>query len=43
MCLNNCIIEVEENKEKKINSDITYEERIKIEDMLRSKTKYTMQ
>lgn len=43
MCLNNCNIEVEENKEKKINSDLTYEERIKIEDMLRSRTKYTIQ
>lgn len=43
MCLNNCNIEVEENKDKKINSDLTYEERLKIEDMLRSKKKYTIQ
>lgn len=43
MCLINCNIEVEEKKAKKINTDITYEERIKIEDMLRSRTKYTIQ
>ena len=43
MCLNNCNIEVEENKETKINSDLTYEERLEIERMLRSKTKYTIQ
>lgn len=43
MCLNNCNIEVEENKEIKINSDLTYEERLEIERMLRSKTKYTIQ
>ncbi len=41
MCLINCnIIEVE-NKEVKRNSDVTYEERVKIEYML--KKKYTMQ
>lgn len=41
MCLiNSNIVEVE-NKEVKRNSDITYEERIKIEYML--KKKYTMQ
>ena len=41
MCLIDCnIIEVE-NKEVKRNSDITYEERVKIEYML--KKKYTMQ
>ena len=41
MCLINCnIIEVE-NKEVRRNSDITYEERIKIEYMI--KKKYTMQ
>jgi len=43
MCLINCNIEVEENKEKKRNSDLTYEERLKIEEMLRSKTRYTIQ
>ena len=43
MCLINCNIEVEENKDKKINSDLTYEDRLKIEDMLRSRTKYTIQ
>ena len=43
MCLNNCNIEVEENKEKKINCDLTYEERLEIERMLKSKTKYTIQ
>ena len=43
MCLINCNIEVEENKDKKVNSDLTYEERIRIEDMLRSRTKYTIQ
>ena len=41
MCLIDCnIIEVE-NKEIRRNSDITYEERVKIEYML--KKKYTMQ
>ena len=43
MCLNNCNIEVEENKERKINCDLTYEERLEIERMLKSKTKYTIQ
>lgn len=43
MCLNNCNIEVEEKEEKKRNSDLTYEDRLKIEDMLRSRTKYTIQ
>ena len=43
MCIIDCNIIEAENKEVKRNSDITYEERIKIEDMLRSKTKYTMQ
>lgn len=43
MCLINFNIEVEENKAKKEKSDLTYEERIKIEDMLRSRTKYTIQ
>ena len=43
MCLINCNIEVEENKVKKEKTDLTYEERIKIEDMLRSRTKYTIQ
>lgn len=43
MCLINCNIEVEENKDKKINSDLTYEDRLKIEDMIRSRTKYTIQ
>ena len=43
MCLNNCNIEVEENKEKKVNCDLTYEERLEIERMLKSKTKYTIQ
>ena len=28
MCLNNCNIEVEENKDKKINCDLTYEDRL---------------
>jgi len=41
MCLINCNIVEIENKEVKRNSDITYEERIKIEYML--KKKYTMQ
>lgn len=43
MCLNNCNIEVEEKKEEKRNCDLTYENRLKIEDMLRSRTKYTIQ
>lgn len=43
MCLINCNIEVEENKAKKEKTDLTYEERLKIEDMLRSRTKYTIQ
>ena len=43
MCLNNCSIEAEENKDVKRNSDLTYEERLKIEEMLRSRTKYTIQ
>lgn len=43
MCLINCSIEVEEKEEKKRNSDLTYEDRIKIEEMLRSRTKYTIQ
>ena len=43
MCLNNCNIEVEENKDKKINCDLTYEDRLKIEDMIRSRIKYTIQ
>lgn len=43
MCLINSSIEVEEKKEKKRNSDLTYENRLKIEDMLRSRTKYTIQ
>lgn len=43
MCLINSNIEVEENKEKRRNSDLTYEDRLKIEDMLRSRTKYTIQ
>ena len=43
MCLNNCNIEVEENKERKINCDLTYEERLEIERMLKSRTKYTIQ
>ncbi len=41
MCLINCNIIKVENKEVKRNSDITYEERVKIEYML--KKKYTMQ
>ena len=41
MCLNNCNIEVEENKEVKRNSDLSYDERVKIEFMV--KKKYTMQ
>lgn len=41
MCLINCNIIEAENKEVKRNSDITYEERCKIEFML--KKKYTMQ
>ena len=41
MCLINCNIVEEENKEIKRNSDITYEERCKIEFMI--KKKYTMQ
>ena len=44
MCLINCnIVDIVdgENKEVKRNSDITYEERVKIEYML--KKKYTMQ
>lgn len=41
MCLINCNIVDGENKEVKRNSDITYEERVKIEYML--KKKYTMQ
>ena len=43
MCLTNCNIEVEENKVKKEKTDLTYEKRLKIEDMLRSRTKYTIQ
>lgn len=43
MCLTNCNIEVEENKGKNEKTDLTYEERLKIEDMLRSRTKYTIQ
>ena len=43
MCLNNCNIVVEEKKEVKRNCDLTYENRLKIEDMLRSRTKYTIQ
>lgn len=43
MCLINSNIEVEENKEVKEKLDLTYEERIIIEDMLRSRKKYTMQ
>lgn len=43
MCLINSNIEAKENKEKKENLDITYEERIIIEDMLRSKKKYKIQ
>lgn len=43
MCLINCSIEVEEKKEEKRNTDLTYENRIKIEEMLRSRTKYTIQ
>ncbi len=43
MCLNNCNIEVEENKDKKINSDLTYEERLEIERMIKSRKKYTIQ
>ena len=42
MCLINCNIEVEEKKEVKGKKDLTYEERIKIEDMLRSKNRYTI-
>ena len=41
MCLIDCITIEEENKEVKRNSDITYEERCKIEFMI--KKKYTMQ
>ena len=41
MCLINCNIVEVENKEIKRNSDLTYEERIKIEYMV--KKKYTMQ
>lgn len=41
MCLINCNIVEVENKEVKRNSDITYEERVKIEYML--KKKYTLQ
>ena len=41
MCLVNCNIVEEENKEVKRNSDITYEERVKIEYFV--KKKYTMQ
>ena len=40
MCLINCNIVEVENKEVKRNLDITYEERIQIESMLRSKKKY---
>lgn len=40
MCLINCNIVEAENKEVKRNLDITYEERIQIESMLRSKKKY---
>lgn len=43
MCLNNCNIKVEENKERKVNCDLTYEERLEIERMLKSRTKYTIQ
>lgn len=43
MCLNNCNIEVEENKDIKRNSDLTYEERLEIERMLKSRKKYTIQ
>jgi IS30 family transposase len=43
MCLYNSNIEATENKEKKKNSDLSYEDRLKIEEMLRSRTKYTIQ
>ena len=42
MRLINCSIEAEENKVQKEKTDLTYEERLKIEDMLRSRTKYTI-
>ena len=43
MCLIDCNIEVEENKEVKRNLDLTYEERIKIESFFNSKRKYTLE
>ena len=43
MCLYNSNIEATENNEKKKNSDLSYEDRLKIEEMLRSRTKYTIQ
>ena len=42
MCLTNNNIEVEKKEERKENLDITYEERIEIESMLRSRIKYTI-
>ena len=43
MCLYNCNIIAEENKEVKEKTDLTYEDRIIIEDMLRSNRKYSLQ
>jgi IS30 family transposase len=43
MCLLNSNIIVEENKEVNKNSDLTYEDRVIIEDMLRSKKKYSLE
>ena len=43
MCQNNCsIIEVENKEEREINSRLTYEDRIKIEEKLRSRKKITI-
>ena len=43
MCLNNCNIEVEENKEGKREKFLTYEDRLEIERCLKEKKKYTLQ
>ena len=43
MCRNNCsIVEAENKEEREINSRLTYEERVEIESMLRSRRKITI-
>ncbi len=43
MCRSNCsIVEAENKEERKINSRLTYEDRIKIEEKLRSRKKITI-